>query len=229
MTNDKMGSCPFCKQEYVVTDEILGAMVTCPNPECAKTFTAAAAEEPSAPVAGTEASSPREKETTPSVPPSDTSGSKLRQMKEDDFQTVHPDNLMAHIARSPILKTFAISLAFHVALIAILSIGNFVMCLKYKTFSVTGAVAEHATVLQEQKAAENKAERAKAQAAQKAKRDATQAKSDAGNEPKRAGSQAGGTEQAAPEKSAMETELEETSSERPTESSMSLDDMDDGL
>jgi hypothetical protein len=218
MTNDKMGSCPFCKQEYVVTDEILGAEVTCPNPECAKTFTAAAAEAASTPPA----------ETT-RTPAAETAGSKLRPMKEDDFRTVHPDDLNDHISRSPILKTLGISLGLHVALILLLSIGNFAMCAKYKTFSVTGAVAAHAEALKEEKASEKKAARAKTQAAQKAKRDAAQAKSDAGKQTKRAGSQAGGTDQAASEKSAIEREMEETSSERPTESSMSLDDMDDGL
>ena len=227
MTNDKVGFCPFCKQEYVVTDEILGARVTCPNPECEKTF-AAAAEEPSTPAVDIEEPSPREKDAAPSAPPSDTSGSKLRKMKADGFKVVHPDTLIAHISQSPILKTFAIAVAIHVVLIAVLSIGNVVMCLKYKTFSVTGAVAEHAAMLQEQKVAEKKAERAKTQAAQKSKRDA-QAGSDAGKEPRSVGSQADGTEQATPEKSAIEQELEETSSERPTESSMSLDDMDDGL
>lgn len=207
MTNDKVGFCPFCKQEYVVTDEILGASVTCPNPECEKTFAAAAAEESSTPTA-------------------EPSGIKLRQMKEDGFHVVHPDTLIAHISRSPILKTFAIALALHVVLIAVLSIGNVVMCVKYKTFSVTGAVAEHAAMLQEQKVAEKKAERAKAQAGQKAKRDA-QAERDPEKEPNRAGSQAAGTEQAAPKTSAIEKELTETSSERPTESSLSLDDMED--
>jgi flagellar biosynthesis GTPase FlhF len=153
----------------------------------------------------------------------------LRPVAHDDFETVHPDELIAHLSQTPILKTAAISLGLHVVLILLLSIGNFAMCAKYKTFSVTGAVAEHAAALKEEKASEKKAARAKAQAAQKAKREATQAKSDAGNEPQRAGSQAAGTEQAAAEKSAIERELEEISSERPTESSMSLDDMDDGL
>jgi hypothetical protein len=134
---------------------------------------------------------------------------------------VHPDELIVHLSRSPILKTFVISLCGHVALIALLSIGNFVMCAKYKTFSVTGAVAEHAEALKEEKALEKKAARAKSQAAQRAKREAAQAKTDAEKEPKKDGDAA--------EKSAMEKELEETSSERPTESSMSLDDMDDGL
>ena len=225
MTNDKVGFCPFCKQEYVVTDEILGASVTCPNPECEKTFAAAAAEEPSTPAADIEEPSPREKDA---APPADTSGLKLRKMKADDFKVVHPDTLIAHISQSPILKTFAIAVAIHVVLIAVLSIGNVVMCLKYKTFSVTGAVAEHAAMLQEQKVAEKKAERAKAQAGQKSKRDA-QAKRDPEKEPTRVGSQAAGTERAAPETSAIEKELSETSSERPTESSLSLDDMDDGL
>ena len=100
MTNEKAGFCPFCRQKYVVTDDILGAMLTCPNPECAKVFTAAAAEEPSTPAADTEELPPREKETAPSAPPAETSGSKLRQMKEDDFQTVHPDELIVHISRS---------------------------------------------------------------------------------------------------------------------------------
>jgi len=154
---------------------------------------------------------------------------KLKPVAHDDFETVHPDELIAHLSQAPILKTAAISLGLHVALILLLSIGNFAMCVKYKNWSVTGAVADHAEALQEQKAAEKKAERAKAQAAQKAKREAAQAKRDAGNEPKTAGSQAAGTEQATPEKSAIEKELEETSSERPTESSISLDDMDDGL
>ncbi len=201
MTNDKVGFCPFCKEEFVVTDEILGASVTCPNPACEKTFVAAAVEAPSSPVA-------------------EPSGLKLRQLKADDFQTVHPDTLIAHISRSPILKTFAIAVSLHVVLIAVLSIGNVVMCVKYKTFSVTGAVAEHAAVLQEQKVAEKKAERAKAQAAQKAKRDA-QAETDPEKDTKQAGSET------APEMSAIEKELTETSSERPTESSLSLDDMDD--
>ena len=159
----------------------------------------------------------------------DDTATKLKPVAHDDFETVHPDALMAHLSQAPILKTAAISLGLHVALIVLLSIGNFAMCAKYKTFSVTGAVAEHAAALQEQKAAEKKVERAKVQAEQKAKREAAQAKSGAGNEPKRADNQAAGTEQAAAEKSAMERELEEISSERPTESSMTLDDMDEGL
>ena len=153
----------------------------------------------------------------------------LRPVAHDDFETVHPDELIAHLSQAPILKTAAISLVLHVAMIALLSIGNFAMCAKYKTFSVTGAVAEHAAALKAEKASEQKAARAKAQGAQKAKRDAAQAKRDAGNKPERAGRQADGTDPATAEKSAIERELEETSSERPTESSMSLDDMDDGL
>ena len=151
---------------------------------------------------------------------------KLKPVAHDDFETVHPDELIAHLSQAPILKIGVISLGLHVAMIVLLSIGNFAMCAKYKTFSVTGAVAKHAAVLKEEKAAEKKAARAKAQAAQKAKRESTQAKSDAGNEPKRAGDAA---EKPAKEKSAIEKELEETSSERPTESGVSLDDMDDGL
>ena len=159
----------------------------------------------------------------------DDTATKLKPVAHDDFETVHPDELIAHLSQAPILKTAAISLGLHVALIVLLSIGNFAMCAKYKTFSVTGAVEEHAAALKEEEASEKKAARAKAQAAQKAKREAAQAKRGAGNEPKRAGSQAAATEQATPEKSAIEKELEETSSERPTESSMTLDDIDDGL
>ncbi len=154
---------------------------------------------------------------------------KLKPVAHDDFETAHPDELIAHLSQAPILKIGVISLGLHIAMIVLLSIGNFAMCAKYKTFSVTGAVAEHAAALKEEKASEKKAARVKAQAAQKATREAAQAKRDAGNEPKTAVSQAGGTEQAAPEKSAVEKDLEETSSERPTESSMTLDDMDDGL
>jgi len=156
----------------------------------------------------------------------DDTAPRLKPVAHDEFETLHPDELIAHLSQAPILKTAAISLGLHVVLIAVLSIGNFAMCAKYRTFSVTGAVAEHAAALKEEKASEKKAERAKAQAAQKAKREATQAKRDAGNEPQRAGDAA---EKPAKEKSAIERELEETSSERPTESSMSLDDMDDGL
>jgi hypothetical protein len=154
---------------------------------------------------------------------------KLKPVAHDDFETVHPDELIAHLSKAPILRIGVISLGLHVALIVLLSIGNFAMCVKYKTFSVTGAVADHAEALKEEKASEKKAARAKAQAAQKAKREATQAKMDAEKAPTRAGSQTDGTAQAKPELSAMEKELAETSSERPTESSMSLDDMDDGL
>jgi flagellar biosynthesis GTPase FlhF len=143
----------------------------------------------------------------------------------DDFETVHPDELIAHLSQAPILKIGVISLGLHVAMIVLLSIGNFAMCAKYKTFSVTGAVAEHAAALQDQKAAAKKAERSKTLAEQKAKRDA-QAKIDAEKEPKK---DADAAEKPAREKSAIEKELEETSSERPTESSMTLDDMDDGL
>ena len=238
MSNDKIGSCPFCKFKYMITDNILGVVVTCPSPECAKQFTAGAAEAASSPPADTKTSSagltktpPAETtrksppaDTTKKTPPAETAGSKLRQMKEDDFQTVHPDELIVHISRSPILKTFTISLTLHVVLIAVLSIGNFVMCVKYKNWSVTGAVADHAEALKEEKAAEKKAERAKAQDAQRAKREATQAETDAAEAAKT--SSAEGPER---EKSAIEKELEETSSERPTESSMSLDDADDGL
>ncbi|MDP6631436.1 MAG: hypothetical protein QGH29_10750, partial [Kiritimatiellia bacterium] len=150
---------------------------------------------------------------------------KLRPVAHDDFETVHPDELIAHLSQAPILKIGVISLGLHVAMIVLLSIGNFAMCAKYKTFSVTGAVAEHAAALQDQKAAAKKAERSKTLAEQKAKRDA-QAKIDAEKEPKK---DADAAEKPAREKSAIEKELEETSSERPTESSMTLDDMDDGL
>jgi hypothetical protein len=148
---------------------------------------------------------------------------KLRPVAHDDFETVHPDELIAHLSQAPILKIGAISLGLHVAMIVLLSIGNFAMCAKYKTFSVTGAVAKHAVALQEQKAAEKKAERAKVQAEQKAKR-AAKVKPEAAQTTKQPAGVAGGAE-----KSEVETELEETSSDRPTESSMSLDDMDDGL
>jgi len=235
MSNDRIGSCPFCKFEYVITDDILGVVVACPSPECEKEFTAGAAEAASSAPAETKKKTPPADTTkqTPLAetkrPPASTAGSKLRPMKEDDFQTVHPGDLIAHLSHAPILKTVAISLGLHVALIVLLSIGNFAMCAKYKTFSVTGAVAAHAEALKEEEASEKKAARAKAQAAQKAKREATQAKSDAGKEPKSTGSQAAGAAQGAPEMSAIERDLLETSSERPTESSMSLDDMDDGL
>jgi hypothetical protein len=219
MSNDRIGTCPFCKFEYVVTDDIRGAVVACPSPECGKEFTAGAAEAASSAPAETNVTSPVE---TTKTPPGATGGAKLRPMKEDDFHTVHPDELNAHISRSPILKTLAISLGLHVALILLLSIGNFAMCVKYKTFSVTGAVADHAEALKEEKASEQKAARAKAQAAQKAKREAATPKPAAGTETT-------STERPETEKSAMERELLETSSERPTESSMSLDDMDDGL
>jgi len=255
MSNDRIGSCPFCKFEYVITDDISGVVVACPSPECGKEFTAGAAEAASSAPAETKkktssadttkkktSSADTTKKKTPPAdttkktplaetkrPPASTAGSKLRPMKEDDFQTVHPGDLIAHLSHAPILKTVAISLGLHVALIVLLSIGNFAMCAKYKTFSVTGAVAAHAEALKEEEASEKKAARAKAQAAQKAKREATQAKSDAGKEPKSTGSQAAGAAQGAPEMSAIERDLLETSSERPTESSMSLDDMDDGL
>jgi flagellar biosynthesis GTPase FlhF len=243
MSNDRIGACPFCKFEYVITDEILGIVVRCPNPECAKQFTAGAAEAASAPPPETStppaetpppetktppAETPPETKTPPAetkTPPAETAGSKLRPMKEDDFQTVHPDELMVHISRSPILRTFTLSLCGHVALIVLLSIGNFVMCVKYKKWSVTGAVASHSKALKDEKDAEKKAERAKAQAEQRAKRDA-QAKIDAEKNPKK---DADAAEKPAREKSAVEKELEETSSERPTESTMTLDDVDDGL
>jgi hypothetical protein len=147
---------------------------------------------------------------------------KLKPVAHDNFETVHPDELIAHLSQAPILKTAAISLGLHVAMIVLLSIGNFAMCVKYKTFSVTGAVAEHAEALKEGKAAEKKAARAKTQAARKAKREAATTKP-------AAGAKTASTEEPGTEKSAIERELEETSSERPTESSMSLDDMDDGL
>jgi hypothetical protein len=115
-----------------------------------------------------------------------------------------------------------------VAMIVLLSIGNFAMCAKYKTFSVTGAVAKHAEALQEQKTDAKKAERAKVQAERKAKRAGAKGKAESVSTTKQAGV-AGGAAKAGTEKSAVERESEATSSERPTESSMSLDDMDDGL
>lgn len=153
----------------------------------------------------------------------DDTATKLKPVAHDDFETVHPDELIAHLSQAPILKTAAISLGLHVVLILLLSIGNFAMCVKYKTFSVTGAVAEHAAALKEEEASKKKAARAKAQAAQKAKREA-KVKPEAAETMKQPAGVTGGAE-----KSAIEKELEETSFERPTESSMTLDDMDDGL
>ena len=208
MTKEIESLCPFCDQKYRLDEDAVGGTLACQNPACGREFTVEASNLESQPAAGS------------------LTATKLKPVARDDFETVHPDELIVHISRSPILKTLAISLGLHIALIAILSIGNFVMCVKYKTFSVTGAVADHAEALKEEEASEKKAARAKAQAARKAKRDAAQAKSDAGKEPKRAGDAA---EKPAKEKSAIEKELAETSSERPTESSMSLDDVDDGL
>jgi hypothetical protein len=148
---------------------------------------------------------------------------KLTPVARDDFETVHPDELIAHISRAPILKTGMISLGMHVAIIALLSIGNFALCAKYKTLDVKGAAAKHAVVLQEQKKAEKKAEREKRQAGQKATRDAKAKTKTAETTKKSAGAPDGA------EKSAVEKTLEEVSTERPTESSLSLDDADDEL
>ncbi len=147
-------------------------------------------------------------------------GKKLKPVAHDDFETEHPDALIAHLSHSPVLKAFTITLCAHVVLILLLSIGNIMMCIKYKTWSVTGAVAEHAEALKEEQAAENKAARAKAQAAKKTKGDSAEA---AKNPAEAKTSSA----ESKSEKSAIEKELEETSSERPTESDLTLDDIDD--
>ena len=148
---------------------------------------------------------------------------KLKPVAHDDFETVHPDELIAHLSQAPILKIGMISLCLHIALIALLSIGNFAMCVKYETFSVTGAVAKHAKALQDEKAAEKKAARAKTQAEQRAKR-AAEVKPETTDTAKQPTGVARGTE-----KSEVERELEKTSFERPTDSGVGLDDMDDGL
>ena len=48
----------------------------------------------------------------------------FKRVGDDDFQAADPDSLMASVSRSDLGRTFAWSVAFHLAAIFLLSLGN---------------------------------------------------------------------------------------------------------
>jgi len=153
-------------------------------------------------------------------------------------KSIHPGNndhaspaeLIQPLERSQITKTVIISLALHAVAIVVFSIGNIVLCAKHGTVNPITAQEQEDLLRKEEEDARKKAKRAAMRAKQEAERKEHKAKE------KPAKKDAAEKKTAEPEgktegepKSEVERNLSETSKERPKSSSMSLDELDDGM
>ncbi len=134
----------------------------------------------------------------------------LKRVKES---SAHPDELMKHVSHTTLGKTLLLSVAVHLALIAVTSAGFVRLCVQYKSLHPK-------TVIKEQQI---EAKRAKAAAPSVAPGSADAAVP--GDSKKMADSAVGALPVAA--KSPIEQTLEEVSNERPTGSNVSFDGTDE--
>ncbi|MFC1600894.1 hypothetical protein ACFL34_00920 [Candidatus Sumerlaeota bacterium] len=252
MADKIVSACPHCGRKYRVDPDHLGKQVPCQGPECGREFELQPADE-AASVEATPEPTPEpepeaapeehpepepeletepepaidetpeeQSEPEPDLAPGHDAPLKLRRVVHDDFETVHPDTLIADIAQTPVLKAAWISLGLHLAVIILLSVGNIALCVKHRTPSLYTAFARKADE-----------EKAVAEAKKKAEREKRRAEKDAGFQAeakaKRAAEAAAEQQDSTPARpeSKIEKELRETSSQRPTTSSVSLDNIED--
>ncbi|MFW5856285.1 MAG: hypothetical protein ACOCX4_00270 [Planctomycetota bacterium] len=141
-------------------------------------------------------------------------------------EPIEPDRLMERMERASVWPQVGVSLAVHLVVIAITSIGFLQLASRYGTLDPRSIAAARA---REAEAAEETADADAADADAPAAGEAPAAGGDAGDAASatpEAGEAPAGEDESASDgdgKSAIEQTLEETSSERPTESDLGLD------
>jgi len=128
-----------------------------------------------------------------------------------DAETVDPDELMKDVAGLSVVKTSLISVIFHVAVIGLTSIGFVMLCAEYDTWHPRAAMKEEAR-LKEEKQKQQDREMRETQRARDREKIKKQGKALKGA--------------ATRGQSPIEKAITETSTSRPTHSSMKLDDLD---
>ncbi len=148
----------------------------------------------------------------------------FKRVKDDGFQAVDPDSLMTSVSQSNLRRTLLLSIAAHLIVILVLSLGNMGLCFKYRTLNLKQAIRDRETdakaAIEQQQADEAEARKVTLQkkAAEK-KRAAATTKS---NPPE--GASTGDESQK--ETSAIVQEINEVSNLRPEASSLdSIDDL----
>jgi hypothetical protein len=147
-----------------------------------------------------------------------------------DDHHVQPAELIQPLERSQITKTVVLSLALHAVIIVVFSIGNIALCAKHGTLNPLTAQEQEDSLRKAEDDARKKAERDALRAEQEAARKARQAKEKPAKKttPEKKPDEPTGKTEEQP-KSEVERAVRETSTERPKGSSMSLDELDDGL
>ena len=152
---------------------------------------------------------------------------RFKRAEEDDFKAADPDSLMRSVSNARLGRTLGLSLAGHVVVILLLSLGNLALCVKHKTPNLLRAIELRKDALKKE------VERRKAEAAEKRKQELLRkAKEGAA---KKAETEQAGAKQAEPAPGAGEEgqrvpkvirDITETSDERPTSSGLeSIDDL----
>jgi len=138
----------------------------------------------------------------------------LKRVKDDDFVAVEPDSLMAAVSQTKLRHTLVLSLIGHLVVVLLLSLGNFGLCIKYRTVSLKSAMEQRDIAAKEMATAQQAEEAAARRAELKAKADAAAPT---------AGTTNAKTNAAQPK---VLQDINEVSDERPTESSLdSIDDL----
>ena len=147
-----------------------------------------------------------------------------------DHNHVQPAELIQPLERSPITKTVIMSLALHALAIVVFSVGNIVLCAKHGTLNPITAQEREDRLKKEEEDARKKAKRDALRAEQEAARKTRKAEEKPAKKttPEKKPAEAEGKTEEQP-KSEVERTVSETSGERPKDSSMSLDELDDGL
>ena len=122
---------------------------------------------------------------------------------QSDPPAVDPDDLMAHIDRASTTKTWVISIVFHVLLIGLTSIGFITLCVKHRTLHPKAVVNRQA---------EEKREAERSQARRLAREKVLK------SQPKASGAAA------TRPKTPIERKVSEVSRQKPTPTTMKLDD-----
>ena len=116
MSEKIVTSCPACDKKHRVLAEEVGVTITCSG--CGQSF---------------EITSP---DAHPVQPVSDSSVVALRRADfADDFETVHPDEIMTNVSKNSLVTTLGISLIFHLVLLTSFSVGYIQDSFHYKTLT----------------------------------------------------------------------------------------------
>lgn len=143
-------------------------------------------------------------------------------VEDDGFRAAQPDSLMESVSRSDLKRTFTISVVGHLVLIFLLSLGNFGLCIKYRTPNLRTAFERRDEAAREAQARIQAEEREARKQALAAKAKPSGREGEAGGAPE-ADAAAGRGETATPK---VIQEATEVSDLRPEASSLdSIDDL----